>query len=323
MTKQTTVHIVVPPGVLLLDVAGPAEVLARAGTASGGEVEYQLRYVATKPDIVSSIGLNLAALEPLPDDVASGDIILIAGYSGRLNRSVADAAEADGQIVEWMKRAVKPGVRLVSVCAGALLAARAGLLNGFRCTTHHDLVADLADTAFAAEVVTDRLFVIDGERWTSAGVTSGIDLALHLVAEEAGPGVAAAIARTLVVYFRRTPADVQLSPWLEGRNHLHPVVHRAQDVVTADPARDWSVETLASVAGSSPRHFSRLFNQNTGMSVTDYVGRMRIALARQWLETTSLDMERVAERTGFGSARQLRRTWHRFYDEPPSHARRH
>jgi transcriptional regulator GlxA family with amidase domain len=211
--------------------------------------------------------------------------------------------------------------RVASVCAGALLAARAGLLDGYDCTTHHSVCAELEALAPAARVLENRLYVEDGTRLSSAGITAGTDLMLHLVARECGPAVAATIARHLVVYLRRSGADPQLSPWLEGRNHIHPAVHRAQDAVAADPARDWSLDALARVANASPRHLSRLFNEHAGMSLPDYVNRLRVALAGELLGHTRLDMERVAERSGFASARQLRRAWSRSHATPPQAAR--
>jgi transcriptional regulator, AraC family with amidase-like domain len=102
---------------------------------------------------------------------------------------------------------------------------------------------------------------------------------------------------------------------------MHPAIHRAQDAVAADPARAWSVEALARLAAASPRHLSRLFNEHAGMSVSEYVGRMRLALARELLAESRMDMETVAERSGFGSSRQLRRAWARTYASPPSQFR--
>src|SRR5262249_31197305 len=111
-------------------------------------------------------------------------------------------------------------------------------------------------------------------------------------------------------------------PWLEGRNHMHPAVHRVQDAIAAEPARAWSLEELAGIAVASPRHVSRLFNEHTGMSITAYVNRLRVALAQELIGETRLDMEHVAERVGFGSPRQLRRAWGRLHEAPPSAARR-
>lgn len=167
----------------------------------------------------------------------------------------------------------------------------------------------------------NRLFVEDRDRLTSAGITAGVNLMLHLVAQLTGPACALAVARYLVVYLRRTGADPQISPWLEGRNHLHPVIHRVQDAIAQNPARRWSVRELGAVAHASPRHLSRLFNEQTGQSVTDFVNRLRVALARELVARTRLDMESVAERSGFASARQLRRAWGRLHATPPREAR--
>jgi transcriptional regulator GlxA family with amidase domain len=210
---------------------------------------------------------------------------------------------------------------LVSICSGALLAGRAGLLDGHECTTHFDSCEDLARLAPRAHVVENRLYVEDRERLTSAGVTAGIDLMLHLVGRFTDTACAVAVARFLVVYLRRGGADPQLSPFMEGRNHLHPVIHRVQDAIASDPARVWTLGALSRIAGASPRHLSRLFNDHAGMSVPDYVNRLRIGLARELLGHTRLDMERVAERAGFASTRQLRRAWARVYRTPPSAAR--
>jgi transcriptional regulator GlxA family with amidase domain len=125
-----------------------------------------------------------------------------------------------------------------------------------------------------------------------------------------------------VVYLRRSGADPQLSPWLQGRNHIHPAVHRAQDAMAADPAKAWTLQRLARIAGASSRHLSRLFHEHAGMSISDYRNRLRVALARELLSQTQFDMEYVAERSGFGSTRQLRRAWRRQYPSNPREARR-
>src|SRR5262249_28626376 len=153
------------------------------------------------------------------------------------------------------------------------------------------------------------------------GVLAGVDLTLHLVGQVTDESCVAAIARYMVVYLRRSGVDPQLSPWLEGRNHIHPAVHRAQDAITRDPAKPWSLTRLARTVGASDRHLSRLFHEHTGMSITDYRNRVRVALAHELLSQTHLDVEHVAERAGFGSTRQLRRAWRRLYGTTPREAR--
>lgn len=180
---------------------------------------------------------------------------------------------------------------------------------------------ELASLAPTARVLENRLYVTDRERWTSAGITAGIDLALHLISELAGAQVAVAVARYLVVYLRRAGSDPQLSPWLEGRNHLHPAVHRVQDAITAEPGRPWTLRDLARIANASPRHLSRVFSQQTGMGVNFYVNRLRVALAERLVGDTHLSMEGVAEGAGFNSARQLRRVWGKHNGLPPSRSR--
>jgi transcriptional regulator GlxA family with amidase domain len=324
--RRILVFVVLPARTLLLDVAGPIEALRKANQFQS-EVAFDVRYISALPEITSSIGLKLTGLEPLPDTVPDGAMIVLSGDTDvilgaeRLTAIEAPLAGSD-VVVDWLKAHVRPGIRLVCICSGALLAARAGLLDGKTCTTHFSDCALLAETAPKARVLDNRLYVEDGERYTSAGITAGIDLMLHMIGQLTNPATAAAVARFLVVYLRRSGTDPQLSPWLEGRNHIHPAIHRVQDAITADPSRDWSLPVLAEIAIASPRHLSRLFNDHTGMSLPDYINRLRVALAQQLLSETRLDMERVAERAGFGSSRQLRRVWGRLNAGPPSAARR-
>jgi transcriptional regulator GlxA family with amidase domain len=329
--RRIAVLVVLPPRALLLDLAGPLEVLRIAGTVQD-RVGFAVTYAAPRGQTRCSIGLDLGGAGRLPTTVADGTFILLPGSAGQVlgeeggeGRGAAPDAEAgraaETEIVAWLRAVTRPGHRVVTVCEGALLAARAGLLDGYACTTHHASCDRLRAAAPRARVLENRLFVQDRDRFSSAGVTAGIDLMLHLVADWAGPATAVAVARSLVVYMRRGPDDPQLSPWLEGRSHLHPAVHRAQDAIAADPARNWSPALLGRVAGASPRNLARLFRLHAGMTVTDAVNRSRIALARDLIAQTGHDLERVAERAGFGSARHMRRVWRQFHAGAPSSLR--
>lgn len=315
------VFMVVPPRALLLDIAGPMEVLRKTNLEQA-TVQFTVAYVGPAERTVSSIGLDIAGIMPLPDALPDNALVVISGAAdtpfGERPFDREAHARQETEVVEWLKRIIRPGIRLATICSGALLAARAGLLEGFECTTHYGTLPELSRLAPTARVRENRLYVEDGERMTSAGITAGIDMMLAIVARETGHATALAVARFLVVYLRRGGGDPQLSPWLEGRNHIHPAIHRAQDAVAAEPARDWSVEALAQIAFTSSRNLSRLFNEHTGMSVTDYVNRMRIALAREMITASRLDMESIAERVGFSSSRQLRRAWSRINGAPPS-----
>lgn len=322
--RRIPVYVVVPPYLLLLDVAGPMEVL-RAANLEQSVVHFDVAYVGPARRLGTSIGMTMEDIQPMPSSLPDDALIVVPGHAenvlGGLATMSAHNRAHEKTIVDWLRRIVRPGIRVVTICSGAILAARAGLLDGVECTTHHECIDELARAAPTARVRNNRLYVEDGERLTSAGITAGVDLMLHLVVGLAGAACAVAIARFLVVYLRRAGDDPQLSPWLDGRNHMHPAIHRAQDAVVGDPAREWTVSALAHEAATSPRHLSRLFNEHAGMSVTGYVNRMRVALASELLAGSRLDMETVAERSGFGSARQLRRAWARFHAAPPSRSR--
>jgi transcriptional regulator GlxA family with amidase domain len=318
--RTIDVWVVLPERVLLLDIAGPIEVLRRANVEQDA-LKFDVHYAGSKPRAMSSVGIPLADIAPLPASLPDGAMIVVPGSADKIafatDPGESDVRQDEHKIVEWLRAAVRPGHTLITICSGALLAARAGLLDGFSCTTHHAECEELAALAPQARVLDNRLFVIDGERYTSAGVTAGLDLMLNVVSSLAGHACGLAIARHLVLYLRREGADPQISPWLAGRNHLHPAVHRVQDAILADPTEDWTLTRLAKIANTSSRHLSRLFNEHAGMNITAYINSLRVALAHQLLTSSRLDMERVAERTGFASSRQLRRAWRRSYDTPP------
>jgi transcriptional regulator GlxA family with amidase domain len=329
------VYFVLLPQTLLLDVAGPAEALRMANRYQK-EVRFDVRFVGPCAEASTSIGLHLTRLAPLPGSLPDDAMVVVAGTVDApasqgdgpsllaAKQAVALVRQAEVEVVDWLRRSVgfgDRGHRLVFICSGALLAARAGLLDRRSCTTHHSDCARLQALAPSAKVLDDRIFVVDGNVCTSAGVTAGLDLMLHVVSETVGPVCAVAVARNMVVYQRRSGADPQLSPWLEGRNHLHPAVHRVQDAVTANPAHAWTLEALASLANTSPRNLTRLFAKHAGVNPLEYIHNLRIALARELLANSQLDLEHVAERAGFGSSRQFRRVWRKYNALPPGRAR--
>lgn len=331
MPRLQPVYLLVMPDTLLLDVAAPAEAL-RIANHLQNDVRFTLRYVATRPSMATSIGLRISPLEVLPDALPENAWLVIAGTvekplpvwgaSGEAPGRGESPALVQARAIAWLRRVVGPTHQIACICTGALLAARAGLLDARQCTTHHSSCDELRALAPSARVADNRLYVRDGNVWTSAGVTTGLDLMLTLIANATSAVCAAAIARHMVVYARRAGADPQLSPWLEGRNHLHPALHRVQDAMAAEPARDWTLALMAEIACTSERHVTRLFREHAGVAPIDYLHRLRIALAREMLGNTRLDLERIAERTGFGSSRHLRRVWHKFETLPPSQARR-
>ena len=309
--SATEVVFVLLPDVVLLDVAGPADAFRNAAGRIPGS--YRLRFVAPQPAVTAAIGLTLSALEPLPERLAPRTIAVLTGVTGG---SIDPAAPATRCVIDWLRDGARPEM-LLCVCAGSVLAAHAGLLAGRECTTHHAHIEELRRVEPRARVLDNRIFVEDGAIFTSAGVTAGLDLALHVIGGQHGPRIAADIARDLVVYLRRAGTDPALSPWVMHRNHLHPAVHRVQDAVARNPAASWSAAELSAVACTSPRNLTRLFAEHAGCSPLDYVQLIRFALARQLVTRSPLDLEHVATRAGFRSAQHLRRVWSRWEAQPP------
>ena len=310
---MTPIYFLVLPGTMLLDFAGTAESF-RVAAEFGAP--FQLHYIAPSSQAHSSLGLTLGGMKPLPGQLPDGAIVFIPGVAcSAKDYRLPEAVTA----ARWLAATVGPGQMLCTVCSGAFLAAESGLLDGLSCTTHHSLVQRLARDFPRVKVLENRIFVRDGNVFTSAGVTAGVDLALHLISELAGAQVAVAVARLLVLYFRRSGADPQLSPWLCHRNHIDGRVHSAQDLVLRDPAHGWTVDELADRAHTSPRNLGRLFRRHAGISPQAYVRKIRTAAARELLAQPDLNLDRVAEMVGFSSAEQLRRAWKRF--EPATPAR--
>lgn len=312
------VHFVLPRGIVLLDVAGPTEAFRVANKLCPDA--FSQHFCGPSTEVESGIpGLHLARIQPLPEKMPPEALVIVSGVVGKHIR--LDEPEAR-LIIDWLAaRHPADGFTLMTVCAGALFAAAAGLTRQRDCTTHHSCLAQLADLDPSARLHDNRIFVEDGNLVSSAGITAGIDLALHMVARHCGPRVASEVARDMVVYQRRAGTDSALSPWLEHRNHMHPGVHRVQDAVVRNPAAPWSAQTLAEQAHTSARHLTRLFREHAGCTPMDYLYQIRVALARDMLRETRLNLELVAEKSGFGSAQHLRRVWRRFQPQTPSMAR--
>lgn len=297
------VYFIVTPNVLLLDYAGPAEAMRMAADVGA---DLTVTTCSPVPVVSTSMGVSLSGLAPLPAQLPEGALVVVAGNA----QEELDYARPEAlAVIAWLKTLRGQPVRIASICSGALLLARAGWLEARPCTTHHALLGLLREQAPTARVMDDRVFVDDGSVVTSAGITTGLDLALYLIERQFGAELAANVARRLVMYARRGPNDPQLSPWLAHRNHLHPVVHKVQDAITRDPARRWSLDELAALAHVGPRHLTRLFTRYAGVGVVAYQQQLRVARARQLLADPDLSVERVAEQCGFASARDFRRVW--------------
>lgn len=312
MKQQTPIEVlfVILPDTLLLDWAGPAEAFRLANqrlVLRDAAARFALRFVGPRATAPSSVGAIIAGLEPLPEKLPGGCWVVLSGSPSI--PLFADAA-ANRDTVKWLAR-VRPGdadTQLITICSGAVLAARAGLLKERSATTHHQHLDELSATEATCKVVNNRVFVNDGTLWSSAGITAGIDLALHLIGLECGPTLAARVAETMVLGVRRSTNDPQISPLLAHRNHLHAAVHRVQDAVSEAPTRNWTLDRMAKVAHTSSRHLTRLFLEHTGATPLHYLRAVRLALAEMSLRAGH-SVTRAAELAGFRSDTQLRRAW--------------
>lgn len=301
---------------LVTDWAGPAEALRIANQLllqQGRPPRFVPHFVGARTQAVTSVGVAVCGLQPLPDPASlpPRSWIVLVGLTGM--RIAVDNDEAR-ELLDWLAglRLAAGGTELLTVCAGTLLAAHAGLLRGRRVTTHHHHLDELRQVAPDAEVVANRVFVLDEPVCSSAGVTTGIDLMLNRIGSVCGEAVVAHIAQAMVLPLRRGPNDPELSPFLAGRQHLHAALHRVQDAVGTDVRRDWDAAGMAAVACVSPRHLARLFGQHVGMAPLDYLSHIRLAVARQSL-AAGCSVTQAAERAGFSSDTQLRRAWKRHH----------
>ena len=300
------------PDSLALDWAGPAEALRIANQVlltQGQPARFVLRFVGPVSETVSSVGLTLAGIAALPDRLPEPSWVVLVGQPGA---TIPVQSETTQALLHWLRglRLHTHKLELMTVCAGAVLAAHAGLLAGRHVTTHHHHLAELQAVEPACHVVENRVFVEDAPVYSSAGVTTGVDLTLNRIAQLCGEAVAAQVAQTMVVAMRRGPQDPELSPFLAYRNHLHPALHRVQDAVSSQPAQDWHLASMAAVACTSPRHLTRLFMAHAHIAPLQYLSRIRLAMAQTALQS-GRNVTQAAELAGFSSDTQLRRTWHR------------
>lgn len=310
--KQRVIFLVLG-GVELLDLAGPAQVFS---TAASLGAPYSLHFCANNPGVLSAQGLFLGQLEPLPS-VCANDLVIVAGVAlNQLNQTLLDA---DTRC--WLFDAHTHGTRIASICTGAAVLGEAGLLDGRRCTTHWFLVEELQQRYPMARLVDNVLYVSDRGIVTSAGVASGIDMALSLVEQQHGPRLAAEVARCLVIYLRRNGSVPQQSAYLEYRNHLHPGVHQVQNWLAEHALESVSLAELAHIANMSVRSLSRAFKQATGLTPVQYQQRLRLEVAAALLQS-DLPIEAIAARCGFEDARHFRRLWQRQFGVSPTATRK-
>ncbi len=306
------IGVLIFPDFQLLDAAGPISVFDIAMRLAGAE--RAIKTIAVTPGPVrSSSGVEMLARGLRPS--AAITTLIVAGGGG------VNVASTCDKTLAFVRAMATRGVRIASVCSGAFILAEAGLLDGRRATTHWQRTRQFLNLYPKVKLEPDHIFVRDGNIWSSAGITAGIDLALAMVTEDFGEEIAKQTARQLVLYHRRSGGQSQFSSLLELKapsGRFGPLLSWAREHLDAP----LTVEALAEQAGMSTRHFARAFIAETGTTPSKAVERLRIEEARQRVQSSSEAIERVAETTGFRDPERMRRAFIRAFGQPPQSLRR-
>jgi transcriptional regulator GlxA family with amidase domain len=296
MKHSNRVIFFVNRGVHLLDLAGAVQAFYEA--TEYGQA-YRIVYCAEDPDPVCSAGLPFAGLAHYSTvEVGSGDLLIVAGFEMKeLSRSKA--------LLAWLRKVAASEAAICSVCTGAFLLAEAGLLDNGECTTHWKYTERLRREYPKVKVLTDRLFVKCGNIYTSAGVTTGLDMALFLIEERHGPEFAYKVARELVVYIRRDGSEPQESVYLQYRSHVNGDIHLIQDWMIHHLPEKIRIEELAALIFTSPRNLTRLFKSTTGVTVGQYLEKLRVEKAVHLLRQRA-KVGAIPRQCGLQSENQLR-----------------
>ncbi len=301
-----TVAILIFPGVQSLDVSGPMDVFSEANRFLPAQDRYQLNVIGTEPGLLAcSNGLYVQAHRCFNDVADDFDLLLVAGGPPLVHQDLGE------DLYAWLRDTTHRARRFGSICNGAFMLARAGLLDARVVTTHWNDAEALAALCPAARVEIDRLFVQDGSLYTSAGVTAGIDLSLHLLAQDHGADVALNVAKRLVVFTQRAGGQSQFSPFLTP--HVEPTspVAQVQHYVREHLGETLNINVLAKVATMSPRNFSRVFARDAQVTPSVFVESARVDAARAMLENSATPLKTIAYACGFGDAHNMREVFKR------------
>jgi len=313
-----TIAILAFPGVQSLDITGPMDVFAEANRFLQSEEHYHLRVIGTVPGAITcSNGMRLLPHGVFDDETVVPDLLMVPG-GPQLPRQVPTA-----ELCRWLRETAMRSKRVASVCNGAFLLAHAGLLDGRCATTHWNDGTTLAARFPAITVQPDRIFVRDGNVYTSAGVSAGIDLALHLVFNDVGGEVALNVAKRLVVFTQRSGGQTQFSPYLAPYVDEGSVLRTVQSHVLGHIDGDLSVARLAAVAMMSERHFARVFVREANITPAEFVERARVDAARVMLESSNVPLKTVAHRCGFVNPARMRAAFRRHLNVSAMDYRQH
>jgi transcriptional regulator GlxA family with amidase domain len=315
---------VAAPGVEILDLVGPLQVFARASEMHtranpGSPPIYSVEVVtiSSSRSLIANCGLRITAHRTFRELRGKIDTLLVAGGNA------IEQNEINPDAARWLKKISGRIRRVGSVCTGAMLLARAGLLDGRRATTHWNWCQTLIKRAPRADVDPDPIFIRDENVYTSAGVTAGMDLALALVEEDHGPRLALQVARNLVLYLRRPGGHSQFSTALSLQLTDRKPLRELEAWVLDNLHKPFTVPMLAEHVAMSPRNFARVFTKEMKTTPAKFVERLRVEAARRRLEESQNSMETIATECGFGSINAMRSIFQRTLKIAPGQYRRH
>lgn len=316
MQKEINVVFAVLPQVHMIDLAGPVQVFYEANQFGAN---FKLHYCSLDDQRVSSQqGLVFADIPSFKEiKMEPGDYLFIAGteFSSIQSGQLKSGYES---FFTWLHEMYNSGVNICSVCSGAFILAASRMLQNKVCTTHWKCIDYLKKNYSTIKVVNDQLYVRDGNLYTSAGMTSGIDMSLSIVEEKCGPIITSKVAREMVVFLRRAGGQSQGSIYLDFRTHIHPAIHTVQDYIVQHPTSKNSIEELAEMVNMSERNLTRLFRKHTGISINEYKTKCRLEHAETLLKHPGYTIDFIASQCGFQDGRQLRRMWKVHYGTSPS-----
>ena len=305
MKKSINTYFLIHKDTHLLDLSGACQVIYEANNRV--KDDYILRFVSITDKIKSAQGLEFSSLELLSDiNLSVNDILFVPGVDFQNYISNRDL-KMNSIINDWIYQQYKSGAKICSICSGALILADSGILNNKECTSHWKCIDYLKKQYPKVRVSENRIFVKDENIYTSAGMTSGIDMTLSIIEEMHGPLITAEIAREMVVYIRRSGSNRQISHYLDYKTHFDPKIHKVQNIICSNLSINYTNQELASMANMSERNITRVFKKACGLSISKYKNKMKVELINHLKHNKNMSVEQLASECGFKNSRQLYR----------------
>ena len=298
------VYFLILPQTHPLDSLGPAQLFFEA-KENGADIRLHFISSTKENELISSIGIGFSKLTSYQEfKLGKDDVIVIPGIEFSLLKNNNFKTE-NKPLYQWLGEQYNSGATLVSICTGAFILGDSGLLKGKKATTHWKVFDEFQQKYPETELLKNRLFVENERIYTSAGMLSGIDLCLYLVEKKYGIKFAVEVAKEVVMYFRRGESDPQLSIFLQYRNHLDTRIHTVQDVIAHNLATSFIIEDLADKVHMSARNLTRQFKKTTGITIGDYLTKLRIEQSVHLL-AEGYTMDYATKACGLKSTNQLR-----------------